>query len=58
MMLAAHPEIGNVITPIFITCDPLRDTVAEVKDYVKGWFSLSNGFYAPEKWSPSSSLTD
>ncbi|KAF9126441.1 Cu-binding protein [Mortierella sp. 14UC] len=29
------PEIGNVITPIFITCDPQRDTVAEVKEYVK-----------------------
>ncbi|KAF9358061.1 Cu-binding protein [Mortierella sp. NVP85] len=33
--VTAHPEIGNVITPIFITCDPQRDTVAEVKDYVK-----------------------
>ncbi|KAI8357189.1 SCO1/SenC-domain-containing protein, partial [Mortierella sp. GBAus27b] len=29
------PQIGNVITPIFITCDPKRDTVAEVKEYVK-----------------------
>ncbi len=32
----ADPEIGNVITPIFITCDPQRDTVAEVYEYVKG----------------------
>ncbi|KAF9283418.1 Cu-binding protein [Mortierella alpina] len=31
----ADPEIGNVITPIFITCDPQRDTVAEVNEYVK-----------------------
>ncbi|KAI1315715.1 Cu-binding protein [Mortierella claussenii] len=31
----ADPEIGNVITPIFITCDPQRDTVPEVKEYVK-----------------------
>ncbi|KAF9166330.1 Cu-binding protein [Mortierella sp. AD010] len=31
----ADPEIGNVITPIFITCDPQRDTVAEVREYVK-----------------------
>ncbi|KAF9184710.1 Cu-binding protein [Haplosporangium sp. Z 767] len=31
----ADPEIGNVITPIFITCDPQRDTIAEVKEYVK-----------------------
>lgn len=30
------PEIGDVITPIFITCDPQRDTVAEVNEYVKG----------------------
>ncbi|KAF9306612.1 Cu-binding protein [Mortierella antarctica] len=29
------PEIGDVITPIFITCDPQRDTVAEVNEYVK-----------------------
>ncbi|KAF9932573.1 Cu-binding protein [Linnemannia zychae] len=29
------PEIGNVITPVFITCDPHRDTVAEIKEYVK-----------------------
>ncbi|KAG0367039.1 SCO1/SenC-domain-containing protein [Gamsiella multidivaricata] len=29
------PEVGNVITPIFITCDPQRDTVPEVKEYVK-----------------------
>ncbi|KAF9933049.1 Cu-binding protein [Modicella reniformis] len=28
-------EFGNVITPIFITCDPQRDSVAEIKDYVK-----------------------
>ncbi|KAF9115546.1 Cu-binding protein [Mortierella sp. AM989] len=33
--LNADPEIGNVITPIFITCDPQRDTVTEVKEYVK-----------------------
>ncbi|KAF9091954.1 Cu-binding protein [Mortierella sp. GBA35] len=31
----ADPEIGNVITPIFITCDPQRDTVSEVSEYVK-----------------------
>ncbi|KAF9152860.1 Cu-binding protein [Linnemannia schmuckeri] len=31
----ADPEIGDVITPIFITCDPQRDTVAEVNEYVK-----------------------
>ncbi|KAF9570778.1 Cu-binding protein [Mortierella alpina] len=31
----ADPEVGNVITPIFITCDPQRDTVAEVNEYVK-----------------------
>ncbi|KAG0211095.1 Cu-binding protein [Mortierella sp. GBA30] len=31
----ADPEIGNVITPLFITCDPQRDTVAEVNEYVK-----------------------
>ncbi|KAG0301893.1 Cu-binding protein [Dissophora globulifera] len=33
--LDADPKVGNVITPIFITCDPQRDTVAEVKEYVK-----------------------
>ncbi|KAF8925787.1 copper-binding protein of the mitochondrial inner membrane [Dissophora ornata] len=33
--LDADPEVGNVITPIFITCDPQRDTVPEVKEYVK-----------------------
>ncbi|KAF9310798.1 Cu-binding protein [Linnemannia elongata] len=31
----ADPQIGDVITPIFITCDPQRDTVAEVNEYVK-----------------------
>ncbi|KAF9918698.1 Cu-binding protein [Lobosporangium transversale] len=31
----SDPKIGNVITPIFITCDPQRDTVSEVKNYVK-----------------------
>ena len=34
--IEADPEIGDVITPIFITCDPQRDTVAEVNEYVKG----------------------
>lgn len=34
--IEADAEIGDVITPIFITCDPQRDTVAEVNEYVKG----------------------
>ncbi|KAL1924718.1 uncharacterized protein VTP21DRAFT_4372 [Calcarisporiella thermophila] len=29
------PKLGNVITPIFISCDPKRDTVEVVKEYVQ-----------------------
>eukprot|EP01115_Flamella_aegyptia_P000583 TRINITY_DN1084_c0_g2_i1.p1 TRINITY_DN1084_c0_g2~~TRINITY_DN1084_c0_g2_i1.p1 ORF type:complete len:134 (-),score=8.36 TRINITY_DN1084_c0_g2_i1:8-409(-) len=28
-------QIGQLITPLFITIDPLRDTVAKVRDYVE-----------------------
>ncbi|KAF9577260.1 Cu-binding protein, partial [Lunasporangiospora selenospora] len=33
--VSADAELGNIITPIFITCDPQRDTVSEVREYVK-----------------------
>ncbi|KAI8870188.1 SCO1 protein [Ramicandelaber brevisporus] len=32
--LLKDPEIGNVITPIFISCDPNRDTPEQVREYL------------------------
>eukprot|EP00397_Hematodinium_sp_SG-2012_P042667 GEMP01047242.1.p1 GENE.GEMP01047242.1~~GEMP01047242.1.p1 ORF type:complete len:259 (-),score=43.27 GEMP01047242.1:856-1632(-) len=28
-------KLGELVTPVFITCDPMRDTVAQVNDYCK-----------------------
>ncbi|KAF9429267.1 Cu-binding protein [Entomortierella beljakovae] len=41
------PEVGNVITPVFITCDPQRDTVSEVKEYVKEFHKDLIGLTGP-----------
>jgi len=31
----ADKKLGEVVTPVFITCDPMRDTIAQVRDYIK-----------------------
>ncbi|KAG0239586.1 Cu-binding protein [Actinomortierella wolfii] len=45
--MAKDPEIGEVITPIFITCDPQRDTVEEVREYVKDFHKDLIGLTGP-----------
>jgi len=34
------PKIGGPVVPIFISCDPHRDTVEVVREYLKGDQSL------------------
>ena len=44
-MFSAEGEAGIDIVPVFISVDPERDTVEQVRDYVKGVLSklsLSN----------------
>ncbi|KAG5457806.1 MAG: SCO1/SenC-domain-containing protein [Olpidium bornovanus] len=38
-LLRANPMMGKKVTPIFITCDPQRDGIDEVKAYVKDFHS-------------------
>jgi protein SCO1/2 len=45
------------MTPIFITCDPKRDTVAEVKEYVKGWLASRRGIVTRStRWNNANSF--
>jgi protein SCO1/2 len=34
--LDADPKFKDTVTPVFITCDPQRDTVERVREYVEG----------------------
>ncbi|KAF9159904.1 Cu-binding protein [Actinomortierella ambigua] len=45
--MAKDPEVGDVITPIFITCDPQRDTVEEVREYVQDFHKDLVGLTGP-----------
>lgn len=35
----------DIITPIFISCDPKRDSVKSIKEYVAGIALLTPGIY-------------
>jgi protein SCO1/2 len=41
---AVKEEFGPILTPVFITCDPLRDTEPVVKAYVKDFHPDLIGF--------------
>ncbi|KAF9978531.1 Cu-binding protein [Actinomortierella ambigua] len=45
--MSKDPEIGDVITPVFITCDPQRDTVEEVREYVQDFHKDLVGLTGP-----------
>ena len=60
LMLICVPdaEFGPVVQPIFITCDPARDTVEQTKAYVKGKRVIFSSLYPhlndPSRLSSSS----
>jgi protein SCO1/2 len=35
ILLATDPELGNILVPVFITCDPRRDTPGIVHEYIQ-----------------------
>ncbi|KAI8378049.1 SCO1/SenC-domain-containing protein [Radiomyces spectabilis] len=40
----ADKELGNILVPVFITCDPRRDTPEIIKEYVKDFHPDMKGF--------------